>query len=127
MASLAEAGSGEVVQALTQIRGLKREILRREVLENERIDVLATRTLGYELRPFHRSLLDFQSTVPFTPKTNPLSARLVFTPEARSAPRRSRRRCPALRSFRTHRGNPDPRRPRLAGSRGCAPPSQDQW
>jgi len=47
--------------ALTNLRALKREILRREVLDNGRIDVLATRILNYELRPFHQDLLAFQS------------------------------------------------------------------
>jgi hypothetical protein len=42
---------------------MKREILRREVLESGRIDLLATTLLDYELRPFHRQMLEFQSAV----------------------------------------------------------------
>ena len=40
---------------------MKRELLRRQVLDEGRIDVLATRMLGYELRPFHGDLLAHQS------------------------------------------------------------------
>src|SRR4030095_6885427 len=49
--------------ALTNLRALKREILRREVLDHGRIDILATEILGYQLRPFHREMLEFQSKV----------------------------------------------------------------
>jgi hypothetical protein len=59
--AISTGGGGDLISALTQIRGMKREILRREVLEAGRIDLLATRLLGYELRPFHREMLDFQS------------------------------------------------------------------
>ena len=47
---------------LLTVRTLRRELLRREILDG-RIDLLATAVLGYELRPFHRELLEFQSTV----------------------------------------------------------------
>jgi predicted phage terminase large subunit-like protein len=49
------------VAALSAVRALRREILKREILEGGRVDLLATRILGYELRPFHRAMLDFQS------------------------------------------------------------------
>jgi len=57
------AAPGDLVGALTRIRATRREILRREVLDGGRIDLLATRLLGYELRPFHRQMLEFQSAV----------------------------------------------------------------
>ena len=53
----------DLVSARTRIRQTKREMLRREVVDGTRIDLLATQLLGYELRPFHRELLDFQSTI----------------------------------------------------------------
>jgi predicted phage terminase large subunit-like protein len=61
MATSAEAGPEAVVEALASIRALRREVLRREVLEGGRIDLLATAVLGYELRPFHKRLVDYQS------------------------------------------------------------------
>lgn len=60
-AGRSDSGEAGVVEALTSLRAMKREVLRREVLEKGRIDVLATKVLGYELQPFHRELLGFQS------------------------------------------------------------------
>jgi predicted phage terminase large subunit-like protein len=57
----AEAGSEAVVEALASIRALRREVLRREVLESGRIDLLATAVLGYEMRGFHQRMVDYQS------------------------------------------------------------------
>jgi predicted phage terminase large subunit-like protein len=51
----------EVLGTLAGVRALRREILRREILENGRIDLLATALLDYQLLPFHRTMLDFQS------------------------------------------------------------------
>jgi predicted phage terminase large subunit-like protein len=45
--------------SLAQVRALKDEILRRAALDD--IAVMARRVLGYDLRPFHEELLDFQS------------------------------------------------------------------
>ncbi|MBZ0172522.1 MAG: hypothetical protein K8E66_09105, partial [Phycisphaerales bacterium] len=63
----ATAGTDDEARALAesiaQVRTLRREILRREVIENGRIDLLATEVLGYDLRPFHRRLLAFQDAV----------------------------------------------------------------
>jgi predicted phage terminase large subunit-like protein len=56
-------GFSNLPDALTNLRALKREILRREVLDHGRIDILATDILGYQLRPFHREMLEFQSKV----------------------------------------------------------------
>ena len=50
---LAALGIGKRLAAL--------ELLRRLVLEDGRIDVLALEVLGYEMLPFHKSLIDFQS------------------------------------------------------------------
>jgi predicted phage terminase large subunit-like protein len=46
--------------SIEQVRALRREILRREILHQRRIDLLATDVLGYELRPFHAAMLAFQ-------------------------------------------------------------------
>jgi hypothetical protein len=63
MSSIGAVAPGDLVSALTRIRQTKREILRREVIDGGRIDLLATRLLGYDLRPFHQALLDFQSAI----------------------------------------------------------------
>ncbi|MBZ0269957.1 hypothetical protein K8I85_17530, partial [bacterium] len=62
MATATQAVSqGNAVEALTQVRALKREILRREILDAGRLDVLATVLLDYDIRPFHAELLRFQA------------------------------------------------------------------
>ncbi|MFN8179284.1 MAG: phage terminase large subunit [bacterium] len=50
-----------LVDALASVRAMRREILRRMVLDEGKIEVLAEHVLGYTLRPFHRELLAFQS------------------------------------------------------------------
>ena len=59
------AHAEELVQVVTKVRALKREVLRREVLEKGRIDLLATKVLGYELlskvQATQRSLLHYFS------------------------------------------------------------------
>lgn len=61
------AGTAEearrLAESIAHVRTLRREILRREVIDNGRIDLLATEVLGYDLRPFHRRLLAFQDAV----------------------------------------------------------------
>ena len=42
-------------------RALVRELVRRRVLEDGRLDILAREVLGYTVRPFHREMLEFQS------------------------------------------------------------------
>ena len=46
--AISASSPGDLVAALAQIRGMKREILRREVLDAVRIDLLATTLLDYE-------------------------------------------------------------------------------
>ncbi|GJM43721.1 MAG: hypothetical protein DHS20C21_05630 [Gemmatimonadota bacterium] len=62
MATRWETGDDALALAeyLSRVRALRREILRREVLDGGRIDTLATAVLGYELRPFHLKMLTFQ-------------------------------------------------------------------
>ncbi len=50
----------EVAQTLARLRALRQETVRREILEGGRIDLLATHVLGYEARPFHLEMLQFQ-------------------------------------------------------------------
>ena len=60
---LAHFFSGERSQLLNlygQARAQYLEYLRREILLNDRIDLLATQVLGYELHPFHRQMLQVQ-------------------------------------------------------------------
>lgn len=39
---------------------IKNEILRKQIIENNRIDLLCTEVLGYKLYPFHQKLMSFQ-------------------------------------------------------------------
>ena len=47
-------------RARATLRGVRYELIRRLVLDHDRIDVLGTQVLGYDLRPFHLDLLAFQ-------------------------------------------------------------------
>jgi len=51
----------EMGEALAKLRTLRRETVRREVLENGRMELLASHVLGYEVRPFHLAMIRFQS------------------------------------------------------------------
>jgi predicted phage terminase large subunit-like protein len=52
---------GDLGQTIASLRSLRRETVRREILENGRIDLLATHVLGYEAKPFHLEMMRFQS------------------------------------------------------------------
>lgn len=54
------AVAGDVGRTLAKLRAIRREIFHREVLENNRIDVLASHVLGYQVQPFHLKMLQFQ-------------------------------------------------------------------
>jgi len=51
----------EMGEALAKLRALRRETVRKEVLENDRMELLASHVLGYEVRPFHLAMIRFQS------------------------------------------------------------------
>lgn len=51
----------QLVTFYEQTRTASNEWLRRQIVENERIDILAGAVLGYDLQPFHLSMLLFQS------------------------------------------------------------------
>lgn len=61
----------QLVDMYSQFRSMSNEWLRRAILERNRIDILATEVLGYEVQPFHLALLRFQFT-------HPDSLQLVF-------------------------------------------------
>lgn len=57
---LATAERSELIQYYSDYKTVKREWLKRQILENNRIDLLATEILGYIIKPFHFSMLRFQ-------------------------------------------------------------------
>lgn len=60
--SLTRATAARAVAGrLRALRAARKALLRRLVLEEDRIDVMATQVLGYDLRPFHLDMLRFQS------------------------------------------------------------------
>ena len=48
-------------RALTRLRAMRRALLKRLVCDDDRIDVLGSLVLGYDLRPFHVDMLAYQS------------------------------------------------------------------
>jgi predicted phage terminase large subunit-like protein len=50
-----------MAEALAQLRAVRRETVRKEVLENDRTELLASHVLDYEVKPFHLELIRFQS------------------------------------------------------------------
>jgi phage terminase large subunit-like protein len=50
----------EISDLMRQQHSLKNEILRREIVDNGRIDLLATEVLGYSLYNFHKKIMKFQ-------------------------------------------------------------------
>jgi phage terminase large subunit-like protein len=63
---LKKAERSELLEIHSQYRKVSNEYLRRQILENNRIDILATEVLGYELKPFHFSMQRFQFEHPQT-------------------------------------------------------------
>lgn len=55
------ADAEEVAIAVAGVRAKCQELLRRSILEDERLDFLATEILSYEIRPFHGEMLKFQA------------------------------------------------------------------
>lgn len=50
----------ELLKLLKHYRQMGNELIRRAVIEHDRIDLLATLVLGYQVRPFHLALMRFQ-------------------------------------------------------------------
>lgn len=50
-----------LARQFAEVRSLKNESLRREIIQKGRMDLLASEVLGYAVKPFHRQMMDFQS------------------------------------------------------------------
>lgn len=57
---LSEASRRELLDIYNQYRDMSNEILKRAIVEHDRIDLLATLILGYQVSPMHLALLQFQ-------------------------------------------------------------------
>ncbi|KXH75413.1 MAG: hypothetical protein AM326_03415 [Candidatus Thorarchaeota archaeon SMTZ-45] len=57
---LAEAKREDLLDLLSHYKSMGNELIRRLVLEKNRIDILAKVVLGYEVKPFHLSMMQFQ-------------------------------------------------------------------
>ena len=55
------ADSADTRHTIARLRALRRETVRREVLNAANIELLASHVLGYEVRPFHREMMTFQA------------------------------------------------------------------
>ncbi|KPJ60608.1 MAG: hypothetical protein AMJ46_06360 [Latescibacteria bacterium DG_63] len=50
----------EMAEALASLQAVRRETVRKEVLENDSMELLASHVLGYEVKPFHLAMIRFQ-------------------------------------------------------------------
>lgn len=57
---LHKADRDELLQIHDQYKKMGREMIRRAVVEHNRVDILATEILGYEVQPFHLAMMRFQ-------------------------------------------------------------------
>ena len=57
---LDQSERSELKEYLDRYRKVSDEWLRRQILENDRIDILCTEFLGLEIKPLHEELLRFQ-------------------------------------------------------------------
>jgi predicted phage terminase large subunit-like protein len=69
--ALKEASRGELLSYHEHYGSMKNEWLKRQIVENNRIDILATVVLGYDIQPFHLAMLRWQFV-------HPESLQLVF-------------------------------------------------
>jgi predicted phage terminase large subunit-like protein len=58
--SLDGAGRDKLIDIYQHYHSVSNEILRRAIIEHNRIDLLATEVLGYQVQPFHLKMLQFQ-------------------------------------------------------------------
>lgn len=49
----------DLVEQIKRAREVQNEWIRRQVIENDRVDILATEVLGYKLQPFHAAMLHY--------------------------------------------------------------------
>lgn len=69
--ALGKASRQELLDFHDHCRGMGHEWIRRQILDNDRIDILATAVLGYVVKPFHLRMLQWQFL-------HPESLQLVF-------------------------------------------------
>lgn len=55
-----DADRGALAERYRHVRQMGHEWIRRQVLQNNRIDILAETVLGYEVKPFHLAMLKYQ-------------------------------------------------------------------
>jgi phage terminase large subunit-like protein len=58
--ALQNASRGELIAYYDHCRDMEREWLRRQIIDNNRIDILAISVLGYQVRPFHLGMMQWQ-------------------------------------------------------------------
>ncbi|HEX5132085.1 MAG TPA: phage terminase large subunit [Candidatus Krumholzibacteria bacterium] len=58
--------SGDLRQTVLRLRALRRETVRREIVRQGGVGLLASHVLGYDVRPFHQEMIDFQGAAPDT-------------------------------------------------------------
>lgn len=61
---LRKASRPQLIEYYKDSHRIRNEWIRRQVIENDRIDILATEVLGLEIKPFHLALLKFQFNHP---------------------------------------------------------------
>jgi len=62
--ALADATRAQLEDLYSHYRGMSNELIRRAVIERNRIDILAVMILGYEVQPFHLAMLIYQFAHP---------------------------------------------------------------
>jgi phage terminase large subunit-like protein len=68
---LATAERSELLGILDHYKSMSNEWLKRQIIRHDRIDILATVVLGYEVKPFHLAMMQYQYR-------HPTSLQLVF-------------------------------------------------
>ena len=63
---LVKAGRSELLEYYQHCRSQSNEWIRRQVIDHNRIDILASAVLGLEVRPFHFAMMRFQFAHPST-------------------------------------------------------------
>jgi hypothetical protein len=58
--AIAKAERSELIAMYEEYAGMGREWLRRQILVNNRIDILATYVLGYKMMPMHMAIMRYQ-------------------------------------------------------------------
>jgi hypothetical protein len=54
------AERSELIDGLSRYRDIHNEWIKRQVIKNNRIDILATEVLGYQVQPFHLDMMKYQ-------------------------------------------------------------------